>query len=188
MHHAAPVGNGRSAPSVTTECPRGADRRTENVTRMLDAVAAKPPTPPVMDGLPPERRRWAVAAIFTALAMAALDHRDRQRRAARHRRRSACQSCRCGLGGQCLPDRPLVANAVAARRARRNRRPPAHLSRRSVVVHAWPRSADACAWSLESLLMARARCGVGASGLMSVNTALVRFRVSEPDAGPRLRP
>jgi MFS family permease len=26
-----------------------------------------------MDGLPPERRRWAVAAMFTALAMASLD-------------------------------------------------------------------------------------------------------------------
>ena len=26
-----------------------------------------------MDGLPPELRRWAVAAIFTALAMASLD-------------------------------------------------------------------------------------------------------------------
>src|SRR5438132_1483759 len=30
----------------------------------------KPPTP---DGLPPERRRWAIAAIFTALAVASLD-------------------------------------------------------------------------------------------------------------------
>src|ERR1700724_1339269 len=37
-----------------------------------DATAAKQASP-VMDGLPPERRRWAVAAIFTALAMASLD-------------------------------------------------------------------------------------------------------------------
>src|SRR5512138_2931219 len=33
---------------------------------------AKPPSAPI-DGLPPELRRWAVAAIFTALAMASLD-------------------------------------------------------------------------------------------------------------------
>ena len=37
-----------------------------------DATAAKQAST-VMDGLPPERRRWAVAAIFTALAMASLD-------------------------------------------------------------------------------------------------------------------
>ena len=35
--------------------------------------------------------------------------------------------------------------------------------------------ACACAWSLESLLVARTLQGLGASGLMSVNTALVRF-------------
>jgi DHA2 family multidrug resistance protein-like MFS transporter len=33
----------------------------------------------------------------------------------------------------------------------------------------------ACAWSLDSLLIARALQGLGASGLMSVNTALIRF-------------
>src|SRR5258708_6298519 len=31
------------------------------------------PAPAPIDGLPPELRRWAVAAIFTALAMASLD-------------------------------------------------------------------------------------------------------------------
>ncbi len=35
--------------------------------------------------------------------------------------------------------------------------------------------ACACAWSLESLLVARALQGLGASGIMSVNTALVRY-------------
>src|SRR5271163_3213868 len=38
-----------------------------------DVTTAKPPSGPVMDGLPWERRRWVVAAIFTALAMASLD-------------------------------------------------------------------------------------------------------------------
>ena len=33
----------------------------------------------------------------------------------------------------------------------------------------------ACAWSLQSLLVARTLQGLGASGMMSVNTALVRF-------------
>ena len=37
----------------------------------MDAISAK--QSPATDGLPPERRRWAVLAIFTALAMAALD-------------------------------------------------------------------------------------------------------------------
>ena len=32
-----------------------------------------PVVPPVSDGLPPERRRWAILAIFTALAVASLD-------------------------------------------------------------------------------------------------------------------
>src|SRR5215475_10813307 len=35
--------------------------------------------------------------------------------------------------------------------------------------------ACACAWSLPSLLVARTLQGLGASGIMSVNTALVRF-------------
>ena len=34
---------------------------------------AKPSAPAPIDGLPPELRRWAVAAIFTALALASLD-------------------------------------------------------------------------------------------------------------------
>ena len=39
----------------------------------IDKTAAEETFSPVPDGLPPERRRWAVAAIFTALAMASLD-------------------------------------------------------------------------------------------------------------------
>ncbi len=41
---------------------------------MLENVkAAKAPAAPVMDGLPTDRRRWAVAAIFAAISMASLD-------------------------------------------------------------------------------------------------------------------
>src|SRR5882724_1112445 len=41
--------------------------------KLTDPLAAKSAAAPVTDGLPAERRRWAIAAIFTALAMASLD-------------------------------------------------------------------------------------------------------------------
>ena len=40
---------------------------------MLEKTATTTPAPPVADGLPWEKRRWAIAAIFTALAMASLN-------------------------------------------------------------------------------------------------------------------
>src|SRR5437899_10604999 len=40
---------------------------------MSGDLTAKAAATPGIDGLPPELRRWAVAAIFTALAMASLD-------------------------------------------------------------------------------------------------------------------
>src|SRR6266581_8898075 len=52
---------GASAPAV------------ESPIRMSGDLTAKPPATPGIDGLPPELRRWAVAAIFTALALASLD-------------------------------------------------------------------------------------------------------------------
>ena len=39
----------------------------------MSADTTAKPSGATMDGLPPELRRWAVAAIFTALAMASLD-------------------------------------------------------------------------------------------------------------------
>src|SRR5580704_7840357 len=40
----------------------------------MDTLTAKPPAgAKPQDGLPPEQRRWAVAAIFAALAMGSLD-------------------------------------------------------------------------------------------------------------------
>ena len=42
----------------------------ESPIRMSEVTTAKQPG---IDGLPPELRRWAVAAIFTALALASLD-------------------------------------------------------------------------------------------------------------------
>ncbi|WP_369008067.1 MFS transporter, partial [Neisseria gonorrhoeae] len=40
---------------------------------MLEKTPTTAAAAPITDGLPWERRRWAVAAIFTALAMASLD-------------------------------------------------------------------------------------------------------------------
>src|SRR5580698_8767303 len=136
-----------------------------------ETTAAKPPTP-VFDGLPTERRRWAVAAIFTALAMASLD---------------------TAIANIALP--AIAANLHVS---------PAdaiwvvNVYQIALVATLLPLGAlgeivgheriylgglalftlasVACtfAWSLESLLVARTLQGLGASGLMSVNTALIR--------------
>src|SRR5207248_818033 len=45
----------------------------ESPITMSGDTTAKPPANPIIDGLPPDLRRWAVAAIFTALALASLD-------------------------------------------------------------------------------------------------------------------
>src|SRR5690348_13300298 len=42
----------------------------ESIRRMyVDRTTPPPPAQPMGDGLPWEKRRWAIAAIFTALAM-----------------------------------------------------------------------------------------------------------------------
>jgi len=144
---------------------------------MHEKVAAKAPAagpggvPP--DGLPWERRRWAVAAIFTALAMASLD--------------------------------TVIANVALPAIAADLHVSPAdvvwvvNVYQIALVATLLPLGAlgeivgheriylgglllftlasvgCALAWSLPSLLVARTLQGLGASGMMSVNTALVRF-------------
>src|SRR5882724_10792676 len=144
---------------------------------LIDAPAVKPSTTPgtapILDGLPPERRRWAVAAIFTALAMASLD--------------------------------TAIANiALPAIAADLNVSPAdvvwvVNVYQIALVATLLPLGAlgeivghqriylgglllftlaslgCALAWSLDSLLIARTLQGLGASGIMSVNAALVRF-------------
>src|ERR1700689_5357730 len=138
-----------------------------------DPPAAKPTAAPITDGLPMERRRWAVAAIFTALAMASLD---------------------TAIANIALPaiatdlhvspaDVVWVVNvyqiALVATLL-----PLGALG--EIVGHQriylgglvlFTRASLGCAraWSLPSLLVARALHGLGASGVMSVNTALIRF-------------
>jgi DHA2 family multidrug resistance protein-like MFS transporter len=138
-----------------------------------DATVVKQASSPVMDGLPPERRQWAVAAIFVAVAMASLD---------------------TAIANVALP--AIAANLHVS---------PAdavwvvNVYQIALVATLLPLGAlgeiigheriylgglllftlaslgCACAWSLESLLVARTLQGLGASGIMAVNSALIRF-------------
>ncbi len=138
-----------------------------------DVIAAKPPSGPVMDGLPWERRRWAIAAIFTALTMASLD--------------------------TVIANIALPAIAVDLHVSPADVVWVVNVYQIALVATLLPLGAlgeivgheriylgglllftlaslgCACAWSLDSLLVARTLQGLGASGLMTVNTALVRF-------------
>jgi MFS transporter, DHA2 family, multidrug resistance protein len=139
----------------------------------IDLVAAKGPAKPVTDGLPPERRRWAVAAIFIAVAMASLD--------------------------TAIANIALPAIAVDLHVSPADVIWVVNVYQIALVVVLLPLGAlgeivgheriylgglilftlaslgCACAWSLPSLLTARALQGLGAGGIMSVNTALLRF-------------
>jgi DHA2 family multidrug resistance protein-like MFS transporter len=137
-----------------------------------DATAAKQASP-VMDGLPPERRRWAVAAIFTALAMASLD--------------TAIANVALPAIATDLHVSPadvvwvvnvyqiaLVATLLplgALGEIVGHER----IYLGGLLLFTLASLGCAFAWSLESLLIARALQGLGASGIMSVNSALIRF-------------
>ena len=138
-----------------------------------DATAAKQASSPVMDGLPPERRQWAVAAIFAAVAMASLDT-------------AIANVALPAIAGDLHVSPADVVWVV-------------NVYQIALVATLLPLGAlgeiigheriylgglllftlaslgCACAWSLESLLVARALQGLGASGIMSVNSALIRF-------------
>src|SRR4030088_1715179 len=127
----------------------------------------------VIDALAPERRRWAAAAIFAALAMASLD--------------TAIANIALPAIAADLHVNPadviwvvnvyqiaLVATLL----------PLAALGEivghhriylGGLLLFTLASLGCAYAWSLDSLLVARALQGLGASGIMSVNTALVRY-------------
>jgi DHA2 family multidrug resistance protein-like MFS transporter len=129
--------------------------------------------PVATDGLPAERRGWAVAAIFTALALASLDTAI-----ANTALPAIAADLHVGpadviwvvnvyqiaLVATLLPLAAL-GEIVGHRRV--------YLG--GLLLFTLASLACACAWSLPSLLVARVLQGLGASGLMSVNTALVRF-------------
>jgi DHA2 family multidrug resistance protein-like MFS transporter len=138
----------------------------------MDATL-KAPAAPVMDGLPPERRRWAVAAIFTALAMASLDTAIANialPAIAADLHVSPAEVVwvvnvyQIALVATLLPLGAL-GEIVGHQRI--------YLG--GLLLFTLASVGCALAWSLPSLLVARTLQGLGASGLMSVNTALVRF-------------
>jgi DHA2 family multidrug resistance protein-like MFS transporter len=129
--------------------------------------------PAAIDGLPAERRGWAAAAIFTALAMASLDTAI-----ANIALPAIAADLHVGpaeviwvvnvyqiaLVATLLPLAAL-GEIVGHRRI--------YLG--GLLLFTLASLACAFAWSLPSLLAARVLQGLGASGIMSVNTALVRF-------------
>jgi MFS transporter, DHA2 family, multidrug resistance protein len=129
--------------------------------------------PSAPDGLPPEQRRWAILAIFTALAVAALDTAIANialPAIAADLRASPADVIwvvnvyQIAIVATVLP---LGALGEIAGHAR--------IYLIGLALFTLASLACACAWSLESLLVARALQGLGASGMMSVNGALVRF-------------
>lgn len=139
----------------------------------VDRTAAKRPASPVTDGLPWERRRWAVAAIFTALAMASLDTAianialpaiSADLHVSPAEVVWVVNVYQIALVATLLPLGAL-GEIVGHQRI--------YLA--GLLLFTLASLACACAWSLPSLLIARTLQGLGASGTMSVNTALVRF-------------
>jgi MFS transporter, DHA2 family, multidrug resistance protein len=129
--------------------------------------------PAAIDGLPAARRGWAAAAIFTAVAMASLDTAI-----ANIALPAIAADLHVGpadviwvvnvyqiaLVATLLPLAAL-GEIVGHRRI--------YLG--GLLLFTLASLACAYSWSLPSLLIARVLQGLGASGIMSVNSALVRF-------------
>ena len=140
---------------------------------MLQQVKAEKPASPVMDGLPPERRIWAVVAISVAVGMASLDTAIANialPSIATDLKVSPADVVwvvnvyQIALVATLLPLGAL-GEIVGYKRI--------YLG--GLVLFTIASLGCAMAWSLPSLLIARVLQGLGASGLMSVNTALIRF-------------
>jgi MFS transporter, DHA2 family, multidrug resistance protein len=139
---------------------------------MLETAAKAAPAI-VTDGLPWERRRWAVLAIFTALAMSSLDtmianvalpaiaadlHVDPADVV------WVVNVYQIAIVASLLPLGAL-GDIVGHQRI--------YLG--GLLLFTLASLGCALSWSLPSLLIARTLQGFGASGTMAVNTALVRF-------------
>jgi DHA2 family multidrug resistance protein-like MFS transporter len=140
---------------------------------MLEKSASIAPAKPVGDGLPWEQRRWAIAAIFTALAMASLDTAIANialPAIAADLHVSPAEVVwvvnvyQIALVATLLPLGAL-GEIVGHERI--------YLG--GLLLFTVASLGCALAWSLPSLLVARTLQGLGASGCMSVNTALVRY-------------
>ena len=140
---------------------------------LKDPNAAKGASALAIDGLPAERRRWAVAAIFTALAMASLDTAIANIAlpaiaADLHVSPAdvvwVVNVYQIALVATLLPLGAL-GEIVGHERI--------YLG--GLLLFTLASLGCALAWSLPSLLTFRALQGLGASGIMSVNSALIRF-------------
>src|ERR1700760_855288 len=151
----------------------GAPRPGRRLSMLEKTATTTTPTPPVADGLPWEKRRWAIAAIFTALAMASLDTAIANVAlpaiaADLHVSPAdviwVVNVYQIALVATLLPLGAL-GEIVGHERI--------YLG--GLLLFTLASVGCALAWSLPSLLVARTLQGLGASGCMSVNTALVRY-------------
>src|SRR3954469_13981884 len=126
-----------------------------------------------IDGLPPERRRWAVTAIFMSVAMVTLDTAianialpaiAADLHASPADAVWVVNSYQMALVATMLP---LAALGEIVGHSK------VYLG--GLVLFTLASLLCACAWSLDSLVIARGLQGLGAAGAVSVNTALVRF-------------
>src|SRR5580698_6608596 len=140
---------------------------------MLQEVKVAKPASPPMDGLPFERRIWAVVAISVAVAMASLDTAIANvalPAIAADLKVSPADAVwvvnvyQIALVATLLPLGAL-GEIVGHQRI--------YLG--GLLLFTVASLGCACAWSLPSLLVWRILQGLGASGLMSVNSALIRF-------------
>jgi DHA2 family multidrug resistance protein-like MFS transporter len=140
---------------------------------MLDRSQASASSRPISDGLPYERRIWAVMAISVAVGMASLDTAIANialPSIAADLKVSPADVVwvvnvyQIALVATLLPLGAL-GEIVGHQRI--------YLG--GMLLFTIASLGCAYAWSLESLLIARALQGLGASGLMSVNSALIRF-------------
>jgi MFS transporter, DHA2 family, multidrug resistance protein len=137
-----------------------------------DATSSKK-SASTIDGLPPERRRWAVAAIFAALAMASLDTAIANialPAIAADLHVSPADAVWVVNVYQIALVASLLPLAALGEIVGHNR-----IYLGGLLLFTLASLACASAWSLQSLLAARVLQGLGAAGIMSVNTALIRF-------------
>src|SRR5882724_843479 len=154
-----------------------ASRPGEFASMSIEKTAAKEPSSAVSsglaDGLPWERRRWAVAAIFTALAMASLDTAIANialPAISSDLHVSAAESVWVVNAYQIALVATLLPLGALGEIVGHER-----IYLGGLLLFTLASLGCACAWSLPSLVAARALQGLGASGLMAVNAALVRF-------------
>ena len=128
-----------------------------------------PPRDPDAPMTPLERR--GMAAILLGGSARHARHRHREHGAARDRRRPARDARRVRLDHQRLSARD-GRDAAAVRRAGRHCRAAANLLG-GLIVFTVASAVCALSWSLPTLVAARLLQGLGASAIMSVNTALI---------------